>query len=95
VKKAAMEHEPLAWLFFIPFILIATFVVLNLFIGVIVESIQNLRAQKESADAAAMAAESHAARVEAHADSLTLLREIRALRSEVASLREALPDRQA
>jgi voltage-gated sodium channel len=67
-------------MFFVPFILIATFVVLNLFIGVIVDSIQTLRAQRE-----APAAE--AARSEAHADSQLLLAEIRALRAEVAALR--------
>ncbi|MGG5820484.1 ion transporter [Falsiroseomonas sp. HW251] len=33
VVRQAMEHSPHAWLFFIPFSIVATFVVLNLFIG--------------------------------------------------------------
>jgi voltage-gated sodium channel len=79
--RPILEHQPLAWMFFVPFILIATFVVLNLFIGVIVDSIQTLRAEREAPAAAA-------ARSEAHADSQALLAEIRALRAEVAALRQ-------
>jgi voltage-gated sodium channel len=82
--REAMEHQPWAWLFFIPFSVIATFVVLNLFIGVIVESIQTLREGRAGAEAAA-------SRSEAHVDSQQLLAEIRALRQEVAALRGAAP----
>jgi len=84
IVKPAMEHQPWAWVFFMPFI---TFVVLNLFIGVIVESIQTLREERESADARAAQAATDAAASAAHADQVTLLREIRALRAEVAALR--------
>jgi voltage-gated sodium channel len=59
---------------------IATFVVLNLFIGVIVESIQSLREEREAAGVAE-------AREEAHADAAALMREIKALRAEMAALR--------
>jgi voltage-gated sodium channel len=83
-----MEAKPWAWLFFFPFTIIATFVVLNLFIGVIVESIQTLREARESADARVAQAASDAARSEAHLDARTLLAEIRALREEVRALRE-------
>jgi voltage-gated sodium channel len=51
--RPILAQQPLAWMFFVPFILLATFVVLNLFIGVIVDSIQTLRAERESADAEA------------------------------------------
>ena len=87
IVKPAMEHQPWAWLFFMPFIIVSTFVVLNLFIGVIVESIQTLREQRESADAAAATAAIDAAREEERSDTQLLLREIRALREEVAALR--------
>ncbi|GGC51229.1 hypothetical protein GCM10011504_32030 [Siccirubricoccus deserti] len=79
-----MEHEPWAWLFFIPFILIATFVVLNLFIGVIVDSISTLKEQREAVNTIE-------ARAEAHADSAMILQELRALRAEVAALRRTVP----
>jgi voltage-gated sodium channel len=87
IVRQAMEKQPLAWLFFIPFSIVATFVVLNLFIGVIVESIQTLREERTSADAAAAQAASDAAASAAHSDQLALLHEIRALRTEVAALR--------
>ena len=73
-----MEQQPWAWLFFIPFIIISTFVVLNLFIGVIVESISSLKDGGE---------EAQAARAAAGADQAAVLAELRALRAEVAALR--------
>jgi voltage-gated sodium channel len=87
--RPILEHQPLAWMFFVPFILIATFVVLNLFIGVIVDSIQTLRAQRESADVAAAQVAVDAARSEAHLDAKRLHDEIRALREDLAALRRA------
>jgi voltage-gated sodium channel len=87
VVRQAMEHSPLAWLFFVPFSIVATFVVLNLFIGVIVESIQAMRENRESADTRAAQAATDAARSEAHLDAQALLAEIRALRAEVRELR--------
>jgi voltage-gated sodium channel len=80
IVNPVLEQRPWALLFFIPFILIATFVVLNLFIGVIVESIQSLREEREAAGMAE-------AREEAHADAAVLLREVRALREELAAFR--------
>lgn len=85
--RPILEHQPLAWMFFVPFILVATFVVLNLFIGVIVDSIQTLRAQRESADVAAAQVAVDAARSEAHLDAKLLHDEIRALREDLAALR--------
>lgn len=42
IVRPVMETQPYAWLFFVPFIIFATFAVLNLFIGVIVSTIQEL-----------------------------------------------------
>ncbi len=74
IVKPAMEAQPYALVFFMPFIIISTFVVLNLFIGVIVESIQSLRDVPVD---------------ESQPDMKTLLAEIRGLRAEVAALRSA------
>ena len=41
IVRPVMETHPHAWVFFVPFILLTTFTVLNLFIGVIVEAIQS------------------------------------------------------
>lgn len=83
IVKPAMELQPHALFFFMPFIIISTFVVLNLFIGVIVDSIQTLRDER-GADKVAAA---EAARSAEQMDIRALVQEVRALRTEVAQLR--------
>lgn len=46
IVRPVMEVYPYAWIVFISFILIASFGVLNLIIGVIVESIAEMKARK-------------------------------------------------
>lgn len=43
IVRPIMAVHPSAWAFFVPFILIATFTMLNLFIGVIVDTMQSLQ----------------------------------------------------
>ena len=83
IVKPAMEAQPYALVFFMPFIIVSTFVVLNLFIGVIVDSIQTLR-EDRGADKIAAA---EAAKSAEQMDMRTLVQEMRALRAEVAQLR--------
>ncbi len=40
IVRPVMEVHPYAWLFFVPFVLVSAFVVLNLFIAIIVNSMQ-------------------------------------------------------
>ncbi len=42
IVRPIMESHPWAWAFFVPFIVIATFTILNLFIGIIVSTMQEL-----------------------------------------------------
>ena len=42
IVRPVMKEFPLAWLFFVPFILVTTFAVLNLFIGIIVDAMQQI-----------------------------------------------------
>lgn len=42
IVRPVMEVLPWAWMFFIPFIVIATFTILNLFIGIIVSTMQEM-----------------------------------------------------
>ena len=42
IVRPVMSQHPWAWAFFIPFIIIATFTILNLFIGIIVSTMQEL-----------------------------------------------------
>ncbi|MBH0117257.1 ion transporter [Salinibacterium sp. NG253] len=53
IVRPIMEVMPLAWMFFVPFILIAAFITLNLFIAVIVDTMSSLRVEREEADHAA------------------------------------------
>ena len=43
IVRPVMEVHPLAWLFFLPFILIATFTMLNLLMAVIVNAVQEVQ----------------------------------------------------
>ena len=42
IVRPVMEAHPRAWAFFVPFIILATFTILNLFIGIIVSTMQEL-----------------------------------------------------
>jgi voltage-gated sodium channel len=79
VVKPLMEAHPYAAFFFIAFILLSTFMVLNLFIGVVVSALD----EETAAEAPKL---THPAGFEEH-----LLREIAALRAEVAALRDRSP----
>lgn len=47
IVRPVMETHPWAWAFFVPFIVIATFTILNLFIGIIVSTMQELSIMPE------------------------------------------------
>jgi voltage-gated sodium channel len=47
IARPVMEAFPYAWLYFVPFILISAFTILNLFIGIIVNSMQALHWEEE------------------------------------------------
>jgi voltage-gated sodium channel len=42
IVRPVMQLHPWAWAFFVPFIVLATFTILNLFIGIIVSTMQEL-----------------------------------------------------
>ena len=82
VRPVMVEH-PLAWVFFIPFILIATFTMLNLFIAIIVNAMQTFTEQENRERKDAL----DETRDHIEAD---LHRELTALRTEIAELRQLL-----
>lgn len=51
IVRPVMETYPMAWAFLVPFIMIATFTILNLFIGIIVSTMQELSPLPEKDDA--------------------------------------------
>jgi len=87
ISRPVMETYPYAWVFFIPFILVATFTMLNLFIAVIVSAMQTFT----ESDAEETRATVERARDHVEAD---LHAEMRSLRGEIAELK-ALLGRQA
>ena len=75
IVRPVMEVHPHAWAFFVPFILIATFTMLNLFIAVVVNAMQSYR-------------DMEAGHVEAsHSEHAELLAEVRALRADLQALK--------
>ncbi len=75
IARGVMEQSPWAWVFFVIYLLIATFMVLNLFIAVVVNAMQN-----QVGDEIKDADVEHTQQI---------LEELKALRTEVAALRIA------
>ncbi len=86
IVRPVMEVHPHAWMFFIVFILIATFTMLNLFIAIIVNAMQSFAEQ----EAAETRHEVEQAREHIEAD---LHQEVSLLRAEIAELRTLLQAR--
>ncbi|MFH7325333.1 ion transporter [Desulfurivibrio sp. C05AmB] len=85
IVRPVLEEFPYAWLFFVPFIMVATFTMLNLFIAVIVEAMQSQARdaqahQLEEIEAIATEKES-----ELHRDIDKLRNEIRELKQILAA----------
>lgn len=80
IVRPIMEAFPLAWAFFVPFILIATFTMLNLFIAVIVNAMQSLHEEevKEAGEDL---------RAAAHGEAQAVMEELGRLRAELATVR--------
>ena len=82
IVRPVMEVYPNAWLYFVPFIVVTTFTVLNLFIALIVNSMQSLQARANENLRAEAAV--------AHDEREVLLERIESLSGEVRQVRELL-----
>ena len=87
IVRPVMEVYPYAWVFFVPFILVTSFTVLNLFIGIIVDAMQSQHEADQTDERAAEEAREKARAEKGQADRTAILDELRALRAEVAELR--------
>ncbi|SDP41721.1 ion transporter [Lentzea jiangxiensis] len=77
VSRAVMEQQPYAWVFFIGFLVVTSFTVLNLFIAVAVSAMENqVSEEREERDREEMEV------------SMDVLAEIRVLRAELQAMRE-------
>jgi voltage-gated sodium channel len=86
IARPVMENFPYAWAFFVPFILVATFTMLNLFVAIIVSAMQTYEEQAPKGTVAVV----EQARDHIEADLHT---EVRALREEIVELRQLLRER--
>ena len=83
IVRPVMDVFPFAWAFFVPFILVTTFAVLNLFIAIIVNAMQSQHdAEREQAFEEITR--------QSHGDALRLEDDIKALHREVQQIRSLL-----
>jgi voltage-gated sodium channel len=83
IARPVMDTYPYAWIFFVVFILVSTFTMLNLFIAIIVNAMQSQQAQEAR----------HTEQVVAERiddDTAALQRELAAMRAELREVRELL-----
>ncbi len=86
IVRPVMATHDYAWAFFVPFIIVSSFTVLNLFIAIIVDSMQTLHdAEREQT----VAEVTHVV----DADARLVSAEIASLRNEIAALRASLDER--
>ncbi len=83
IARPVMDEHAGAWLFFVSFILVSAFTVLNLFIGIIVNSMQSLHWEEEEEKRAASEQKAHDEREE-------MLQHIRQLHDKVDRLEQQL-----
>ena len=86
IVRPLMETHPQAWLLFIPFILVTSFTVLNLFIGIIVDAMQSQHETDRQAEIEASVALAEKGKE----DRAEILAELRALRGEIAALKAGI-----
>ena len=85
IARPVMENFPYAWAFFIPFILIATFTMLNLFIAIIVNAMQTVGENERQETIQELERTREHIEADLHA-------EIKALRQDLAEIKASLRD---
>ncbi|MDH5392616.1 MAG: ion transporter [Gammaproteobacteria bacterium] len=83
IARPVMDTWPYAWVFFVPFILIATFTMLNLFIAIIVNAMQTYSAAEHKQTVAVL----HQTQQNIETD---LHQEMQILRTEIKALKQLL-----
>jgi voltage-gated sodium channel len=91
IVRPVMEVHPSSWIFFVPFIIVTSFAILNMFIGIIVDSMQTVHEEDGKAERVNEAAETNATMTDIASDLRTLRNELR----EMRSLMEANPAKEA
>ena len=79
IMYTAMQQHPLAWIYFVSFVIVGTFVVINLFIAIIINNLDEAKLER-------------ARDLEAPASRAELLQEIRATQAALQRLERRLND---
>jgi len=79
IVRPVMEQHPLAWTFFLPFIFVATFIMINLIIAVVVDAMGELQQNEE---------DSILNNIDKSTENTT--KEIESLRAEIQELKELI-----
>ena len=83
IARPVMESFPYAWAFFVPFILVATFTMLNLFIAIIVNAMQSYSEAEHQETAAVVEHAREHIETDLHV-------EVRAMRKDIRELKTLL-----
>jgi voltage-gated sodium channel len=86
IVRPVLQQFPAAWLFFIPFIIITSFTVLNLFIAILVSATQSQHDAERKAEMEGM-------NKEAHDERSLIVSEVKSLRSEIEMLRKSFEEK--
>lgn len=87
IVRPVMEVYPMAWAFFVPFIIITAFSVLNLFIGLLVNTMQSAVEDESEAEFEKLRALIRAENEEVGALVVQMHQELKALRGEISTLK--------
>ena len=92
ISRPVMEEHPWAGMFFVMFILIATFTMLNLFIALIVDAMQNLQDDHDVKEEQMIKDTVHEEAEPIADDTHALRSEVQELRAEIRALHQALSE---
>ncbi|RVU35721.1 ion transporter [Rheinheimera riviphila] len=91
ISRPVMEVFPYAWLFFIPFILVATFTMLNLFIAIIVNTMQTFSDEEHALERALDKQAQDQEQLQMHEELKTIRQELQQLQALIRSSPGMLP----
>lgn len=93
IVRPVMKENPLAWIFFIPFICMTSFMVLNLFIALIVNSMEAVTSADKESDEQATDSSQSARMPVFGEDASSLAEQLTVIQNELAELRKTLSER--
>jgi voltage-gated sodium channel len=94
ISRPVMEVHPWAWAFFVPFILVATFTVLNLFIAIIVDAMQRMHEDQLEREEQTLTHVVHEENATLHEDLIALREQTQALQDRLVRMQALLETRQ-